>query len=220
MFIGFLWMVVWLILNSFSTAFVFIALAGDDGSLLSYVIYGFAIAFLVFMTYQAWRFYLKSDQAEKNMSYTWKDFGMTLLQLGGLLLFNLVISYFMSLSGMETTANQATLESVIEPDITVMGIIAYGFVLIIAAPVVEEVVFRGIGVTRILPDKPHVIGLITSVLFGFLHQPTDIISFVLYFGIGFILHLVYLRRHQLIDGILLHGMNNLISYLLIIYSFV
>lgn len=215
---GFLWAILWLILDQ---GLVLLAVEG-----LIFESYGqnnLAIAFhiatiiLVFLiSWLAWKFYRKSPYAEEKVTYSAKDGLKTIGFYSVLLIFTAIISSLMMSQGIDDTANQALLELFMNKDTSNLGLIAYGAVIVILAPVVEEVIFRGIMVTRFLPESPWLAGALSSVLFALMHSPTDIWSFALYFGMSLIMHAAYVRRGQLVDSIALHFANNAVSYLMMV----
>lgn len=95
------------------------------------------------------------------------------------------------------------LEALPIPD-TPLYIVFTVFTLAILAPVVEEFMFRGVLLKRLI-GKTSVWGgiLISSLLFGILHL--DVIGAFLF---GVVASLLYLRTHNLLVPILLHIINN------------
>ncbi|SUN51836.1 membrane-bound protease CAAX family [Streptococcus dysgalactiae subsp. dysgalactiae] len=86
----------------------------------------------------------------------------------------------------------------------------------LVAPIVEEIVFRGL-----LYDKsfgPSYIGLMfSSFMFGLIHVPTDFGSWIIYVGMGLILGLVYRKTQKLEHVMLVHFLNNGIALILITF---
>lgn len=97
-------------------------------------------------------------------------------------------------------------------DIPMMIIMAVFF-----APLLEEIIFRGIIMKGLLNKgwQPWKAILLSSVIFGVVHgNPWQFLGAVL---LGCVLGVVYLKTKSLLLPILLHAFNNLISCLLIIY---
>ena len=88
----------------------------------------------------------------------------------------------------------------------------------VLAPVFEEIIFRGI-IQKGLMNKgiePWKAILYASVIFGLVHgNPWQLISAVM---LGCVLGLVYYKTKSLLMPMLLHGFNNLILSLLVIYG--
>lgn len=117
-------------------------------------------------------------------------------------------TYFLHGStGQETTANDALLNKLFigENPLLIFLLIA------VAAPVMEEIVFRG-GIIGLLFEKYQIIGIIVSVvLFGLAHTVTSWIEFVIYALIGLLMALVYVKTKRLEAAIAVHFLNNVLG---------
>jgi hypothetical protein len=118
-----------------------------------------------------------------------------------------------SLTGQETTANDAALQSL--TSLFEGGF--FGFTLIycllvgIFGPIIEEMAYRAFPTALIFKGKLGLLpGLVTTAVFALPHA-TTVLEFCLYFCIGFILYLAYQRRGNIKDSILVHILNNLPS---------
>lgn len=79
------------------------------------------------------------------------------------------------------------------------------------APVLEELLFRGIIMGKVF-GKDSILGLLlSSYLFGLIHGPTNIGSWVLYAGIGLVLGVIYRLSGKYSYALILHFVNNLIG---------
>lgn len=79
------------------------------------------------------------------------------------------------------------------------------------APVLEELLFRGIIMGKVF-GKDSILGLLlSSYLFGLIHGPTNIGSWVLYAGIGLVLGIIYRLSGKYSYALILHFVNNLIG---------
>ncbi len=113
-----------------------------------------------------------------------------------------------------TTANQAALQNLFQSTPVILLVVGAVF----SAPILEEILFRGLIPQKLFP-KHELIGLIVgSILFGFFHGPTNIGSFVLYAGMGGVLALVVHQTKRLEMGILAHMLRNAIAILVMIIS--
>lgn len=90
--------------------------------------------------------------------------------------------------------------------------------LAVAAPIMEEIVFRGCIIRLIFHAHPKTGLLISSLLFGAAHTIGDWISFPVYFIMGLALGFIYLKTDRLETSISVHFLNNLIGTLAIIYG--
>lgn len=89
---------------------------------------------------------------------------------------------------------------------------------VIMAPILEEIVFRGIIQKGMINNgvKPWVAILIASLVFGLVHgNPWQFVGAVL---LGIVLGLVYHKTQSLLLPMLLHGFNNLCSTIIIFYT--
>ncbi len=95
------------------------------------------------------------------------------------------------------------------------GPIAVQVVLIvIAAPISEEVCFRGMlygGLRTRLPRYPA--ALVTGLIFGGLHATTGIPAVPPLIVFGFLLALLYEKTGSILPGIMLHMLNNIVALL-------
>lgn len=88
------------------------------------------------------------------------------------------------------------------------------FVIVVCqGPVLEEVTMRGILMGRLLKRRPFLGLVLSSLIFGILHGPTDLGSWIYYGGMGLVFAYLYYRTKQLEVVILLHICNNLIGFL-------
>ena len=91
------------------------------------------------------------------------------------------------------------------------------FIVIAMVPAFcEEFLFRGAILTNLLPFGRGTAILISSLLFGIMHQNAEQILYA--FGAGILLGLVYERTGSIWNCTLLHLVNNFISYTMIIAS--
>ena len=89
---------------------------------------------------------------------------------------------------------------------------------VIQAPILEEVVFRGLIPQKIF-TKHYVWGLVVGViLFGLFHGPTNIGSFVIYAGMGAVLAAVAYIFKCLEMSILAHMLRNGVAVLIMILT--
>ena len=79
---------------------------------------------------------------------------------------------------------------------------------VIMAPIVEELVFRGLLMGRVFnPDS--IVGLIvSSLLFGLVHMPNSIGVWIVYAGMGLALGIAYRKFQKLEYCIMAHIINN------------
>ena len=95
------------------------------------------------------------------------------------------------------------------------------FVIVIFAPLTEELIFRGMLARYFFPKQDNskqtlIFLLVSSVLFALIHFPGDVQQFLVYASLGFSLGLAYISRKGLVYSISLHALNNLVSFLMIL----
>ncbi|HET7589417.1 MAG TPA: CPBP family intramembrane glutamic endopeptidase [Solirubrobacterales bacterium] len=86
--------------------------------------------------------------------------------------------------------------------------------IVIAAPISEEVCFRGMlfgGLRRDLSRIPA--ALVAGLVFGALHATTGVTAVPPLIFLGFVLCLLYERTGSIVPGILLHALNNAVVLL-------
>ncbi|HFI0564213.1 TPA: lysostaphin resistance A-like protein [Streptococcus suis] len=111
---------------------------------------------------------------------------------------------------VQTTANQEIINNSGLP-VLLLFLFAVFF-----APVLEELIFRGILMGKVF-GKDSIVGLLlSSFLFGLIHNPTNIGSWVVYGGMGLVLGLAYRISGNYTDALILHSLNNLIGFLLML----
>lgn len=94
----------------------------------------------------------------------------------------------------------------------------FGFILVaIAAPVFEEILFRGIILEGFLKNyTPWKAILWSALLFGAFHlNPWQAIPAI---GVGILIGWIYWRTRSILPGILIHFTNNFIGFLMMVYT--
>ncbi|KJQ65720.1 ABC transporter ATP-binding protein [Streptococcus gordonii] len=108
------------------------------------------------------------------------------------------------LNGEVTTANQASLIEEFKRGNGILLPIMLG----VLAPVVEEIIFRGILPLKIFKGYEGWGYIVGGLLFALFHGPTNIVSFVIYGGSSVILTLLAYRTRRLEVSIAVHMINN------------
>lgn len=80
--------------------------------------------------------------------------------------------------------------------------------IVLGAPIVEESIFRGF-IPKMFPEKLQWLGLlIGGILFGLIHNPTDLGSVIQYVSMGMILAVVSYFGKRIEYSIILHAVHN------------
>lgn len=95
------------------------------------------------------------------------------------------------------------------------------FAVVVFAPIMEELLFRGLFAGYFFPNLTNKTSLIlyfilTSGLFCLAHGPRTIPHFLIYFTMGAALGWLYLAKRDLRYAMGLHAANNLLSFVLIL----
>lgn len=140
-----------------------------------------------------------------------KDLGFTVLMFIGMLAtticLNMIAINF--IPGFENTANEIALDNILANTAYPL----FFFYAVILAPVSEEVVVRGFFLKYFFPHNRKLGWILSSLLFGMLHGPTDIISFLIYASMGAFLGGIYYKTNRIELAILAHFANNFLSML-------
>ena len=134
-----------------------------------------------------------------------KAWGMIGLTYLGIYIVTRIGAMVMMMEGVSNSTNQATIENIhMNPFVLITF-------TVIMAPIVEELVFRGILMGRVFnPDS--IVGLIlSSLLFGLAHMPNSIGVWIIYAGMGFALGIAYRKCQKLEYCIMAHMINNSIA---------
>lgn len=126
----------------------------------------------------------------------------------------IVGTLFLQFQGESGTANDAALEGIFS---LLNPVIIFLFAAI-SAPIMEEIVFRGAIMGLWLKDYPRIAIIVSSAAFGLMHGPTNLISFLIYAGLGFLFAYAYVKTERLETSMSVHFLNNLPAGLLYLFS--
>ncbi|MFC3928322.1 CPBP family intramembrane glutamic endopeptidase [Streptococcus caprae] len=122
-------------------------------------------------------------------------------------------TYLLSMTGETNTNNQEIIEKVLSKTPQLIMFIQ----LVLLAPISEELICRGL-IPTLFSEKNvlwgHVLG---TICFAFLHVPTNVASFLLYFLMGVVLAFVRWHSKRIEYSINVHSLNNLVSFLLLTF---
>lgn len=85
-------------------------------------------------------------------------------------------TYLLNQQGVHSTANDSSVITIFTGENPLLILLVIG----ISAPIMEEIVFRAGIIDYWLKPYPIIGVLVSSILFGLVHGPTDIISFLIY----------------------------------------
>ncbi|MCY7160658.1 CPBP family intramembrane metalloprotease [Streptococcus mitis] len=129
--------------------------------------------------------------------------------------------WFLSLVVQFFLPNNPSVNQQMVTDLTLSQPLFSFFVVVIFAPLTEELIFRGMLARYLFPKQDNskqtmIFLLVSSVLFALIHFPGDVQQFLVYASLGFSLGLAYISGKGLIYSISLHALNNLVSFLMIL----
>lgn len=129
---------------------------------------------------------------------------------------NIIITLFLGSS--DTASNQLLFESLIENNFIFMALQA-----IIFAPIVEELIFRGLIFRSLRGYNMYLAHFVSAFLFGFIHiyqgllagDMTQLLYLLSYGGMGFAFSLAYEKKKTICAPIFIHFLNNLIATVIV-----
>ena len=154
----------------------------------------------------------KTEIASFNFSF-FKAKDLARLVLSYLVIFtsNLFGSALLRLMNESTTSNQSTINNLVQNS----SLISSFFLLVLIAPICEEILCRGIIPKKIFRGKEKLGYLVGAVVFALLHTPTNLPSLLIYGGMSTVLTWTAYRTERLEMSILLHMIVNGIAFCLL-----
>ncbi|MGT2666393.1 CPBP family intramembrane glutamic endopeptidase [Streptococcus rifensis] len=186
---------------------ILVALGQQTGQ--SSPLWGYAlVALLYFLVIAGFILYAKKMGYWTPKSHWLKGKNAIIIIVGYVLILGVNIAISL-LGNVETTANQEVVESLLGQ----VPLPLYFIMLVVAAPICEEIIFRGIVFKSLVPKSVPLAFIISIVTFALVHGPTDLGSFLIYAGMGAIISLSYYLTQSLEVSIGVHMLNNFIAFL-------
>ena len=161
------------------------------------------LAFLVF-----WFFWWRAEKNNLNIwdpkILSWK--GLRIVLLGYVVMFSCdsLAQYLMEMRGIDTTANQDAI-------VQLLAGVPFWLALLITAPLpalAEEIIFRGYLYKKLFGGLSIGGLVLSSLIFGLMHGPTDWLSCFIYSSSGLILGYSYYKTGYLVYPMVIHLLNN------------
>ena len=154
----------------------------------------------------------KAQLATFNLSF-FKAKDLARLVLSYLVIFtnNLFGSTLLRLMNESTTSNQSTINNLVQNS----SLISSFFLLVLIAPICEEILCRGIIPKKIFRGKEKLGYLVGAVVFALLHMPTNLPSLLIYGGMSTVLSWTAYKTQRLEMSILLHMIVNGVAFCLL-----
>lgn len=124
---------------------------------------------------------------------------------------SMLVGYFF---GISDAANQIAVESLFD----MVPVWVMFLMIVVVAPIVEELLFRGMFLFQ--GDRLETTWLrmiISAVLFGLIHRPSDIYTAYTYIGMGLMFSIASKKTQTVEAAIVYHFLNNLVGFLVIVY---
>ena len=154
----------------------------------------------------------KTEIASFNLSFfKAKDLARLVLSYLVILTSNLFGSALLRLMNESTTSNQSTINNLVQNS----SLISSFFLLVLIAPICEEILCRGIIPKKIFRGKEKLGYLVGAVVFALLHTPTNLPSLLIYGGMSTVLTWTAYKTERLEMSILLHMILNGIAFCLL-----
>lgn len=122
-------------------------------------------------------------------------------------------TWVLSLEGQTDTVNQAGLNDLM----TMLPIPLFFVMVVIVAPITEEIIFRGFATKYLFLQKEWLGLIVGSLLFALAHQPTNFGSAIAYGLMSGALAYVYWRTKEIKYNIAFHAFNNLIAFIAMLF---
>ncbi|HFU4448422.1 TPA: lysostaphin resistance A-like protein [Streptococcus suis] len=199
---------IWVILRAFGFLLIFVIpdlILEESKSQVFLLITGVAtVAIVVFFW---WRAEKNSLPVWDSKILSWDGIALVILTFAVMQLMDMFGLFLLELQGAETTAN----ETLIMESLKGVPFWLATLTTALLPAVGEEVILRGYFFKKLFGSYV-VFGIIaSSLLFGLLHGPTDIGSWLIYAGSGIILSTLYHKTGYLIYPIAVHLINNLLA---------
>ena len=154
----------------------------------------------------------KTQLATFNLSF-FKAKDLARLVLSYLVIFatNLLGSLLLRLTNEVTTSNQSILNGLVQNS----SLISTFFLLVLIAPICEEILCRGIIPKKIFRGKEKLGFVVGAIVFTLLHMPTNLPSVIIYGGMSTVLTWTAYKTERLEMSILLHMILNGIAFCLL-----
>ena len=124
---------------------------------------------------------------------------------------NLLGSALLRMMNETTTSNQSILNGLVQNS----SLISTFFLIVLVAPICEEILCRGIIPQKIFRGKEKLGFVVGAIVFALLHTPTNLPSVIIYGGMSAVLTWTAYKTERLEMSILLHMILNGIAFCLL-----
>ena len=124
---------------------------------------------------------------------------------------NIFGSILLQLSNETTTANQSQINDMVQNS----SLISSFSLLVLIAPICEEILCRGVIPKKLFRGKENVGYIVGAIIFALLHLPTNLPSLLIYGGMSTVLTWTVYKTQRLEMSILLHMIVNGVFFCLL-----
>lgn len=147
----------------------------------------------------------KSQLASFSLSFfKAKDLARLVLSYLVILAFNIFGVVLLRLMNETTTSNQSNINDLVQNS----SLISSFFLLVLIAPICEEILCRGVIPKKLFRGKENVGYIVGAIIFALLHLPTNLPSLLIYGGMSTVLTWTVYKTQRLEMSILLHMIVN------------
>ena len=155
----------------------------------------------------------KSQLASFGLSFfKAKDLARLALSYLVILAFNILGVVLLRLMNETTTSNQSNINDLVQNS----SLISSFFLLVLIAPICEEILCRGIIPKKIFRGNENLGYIIGAIVFALLHLPTNLPSLLIYGGMSSVLTWTVYKTQRLEMSILLHMIVNGVVFCLFV----
>ena len=154
----------------------------------------------------------KSQLASFSLSFfKAKDLARLVLSYLVILAFNILGVVLLRLMNETTTSNQSNINDLVQNS----SLISSFFLLVLIAPICEEILCRGVIPKKLFRGKENVGYIVGAIIFALLHLPTNLPSLLIYGGMSTVLTWTVYKTQRLEMSILLHMIVNGVFFCLL-----
>ncbi|MBO1307148.1 CPBP family intramembrane metalloprotease [Enterococcus sp. 669A] len=207
----FIRIVLWIVLMILATMpMTVVMLAGTEHAVVGGIVLLVLLAFFVFIAKKS---EILTTNEHSFLGQT-KKLGPSIgWAVGGgvfLRVFVMLLALFANLQATENDQALQTLSTQASP-------VLMFFAMVVMAPVLEELVFRGFFFKFFFRKYPILAFVFSSVLFTVVHVPTDFISFFTYASLALTMAFVYYKTRRIEMSMLTHALNNFLPALVMVF---
>ncbi|MGX6965444.1 MULTISPECIES: CPBP family intramembrane glutamic endopeptidase [Vagococcus] len=167
-----------------------------------------------------WRFYQnKSHDTDISLSKKdiWRAFKIFLI--GRVIVF-IGTGLMQLIYGDAQSANDDAIAQLFGPNQTIYYVLIMTIIVAVKAPILEELIFRGLPTTLLFKNMPYWVPMIlTSLAFSAVHLSSNIISFAMYAALGALMYWAYCSRGRIVDSMMVHFFNNILGAIMLLLSY-